>query len=381
MRIAFVYEFDDKGWPGGRNYYASLFSAIHQVAPELQLVFFTGHKTVTTLPEQFPFLEVVRVSTLDRRSVAWIGRQVGRSLARTTDPALVRLLQRSRIDVLSHSGGLPNRHGIKTLGWLPDFQFFYFPRYWQPGQLRRTRRNYSNASRYCDALVVSSNDALADLKKFAPAGHVPAHVLHFVAAPAAVDQLPSLEQITAKYQLPPAYLHLPNQFWVHKNHRIVIEALARLVDKSLDVTVACTGQPSDFRNPTHFQELVDRARDLGVDRHFRVLGLVPYSDMQALMLHARAIINPSRFEGWSTTVEEAKALGKYILLSDLPVHREQAPTNVEYFLPDDADLLGQLMHRAIASEPCPVDAGQIAETYCDQIRQFGANYVEILRAL
>lgn len=33
-------------------------------------------------------------------------------------------------------------------------------------------------------------------------------------------------------------------------------------------------------------------------------------------------VNPSFYEGWSTTVEEAKSIGVPLLLSDIPVHRE-----------------------------------------------------------
>ena len=48
------------------------------------------------------------------------------------------------------------------------------------------------------------------------------------------------------------------------------------------------------------------------------------------------MINPSLFEGWSTSVEEAKSLDKRILLSNIPVHREQAPARGIYFDPQDA---------------------------------------------
>ena len=53
------------------------------------------------------------------------------------------------------------------------------------------------------------------------------------------------------------------------------------------------------------------------------------------MIGANALLNPSRFEGWSTTVEEAKAVGTPMLLSDIAVHREQAP-QARFFAPDDA---------------------------------------------
>lgn len=54
-------------------------------------------------------------------------------------------------------------------------------------------------------------------------------------------------------------------------------------------------------------------------------------------------INPSFFEGWSTTVEEAKYRGKPILLSDLKVHREQAPAKSVFFDPNDPEDLAKKM--------------------------------------
>jgi glycosyltransferase involved in cell wall biosynthesis len=60
-----------------------------------------------------------------------------------------------------------------------------------------------------------------------------------------------------------------------------------------------------------------------VESNYRVLGVIPRQDMMVLLAHSGGVLNPSRFEGWSTTVEEAKALGKALMLSDIAVHREQ----------------------------------------------------------
>ena len=45
-----------------------------------------------------------------------------------------------------------------------------------------------------------------------------------------------------------------------------------------------------------------------------------------------ALINPSFFEGWSTTVEEAKSLGTKMILSNIKLHLEQAK-NALFFDP------------------------------------------------
>jgi glycosyltransferase involved in cell wall biosynthesis len=61
--------------------------------------------------------------------------------------------------------------------------------------------------------------------------------------------------------------------------------------------------------------------------------------MISLMHHAIAVIQPSTFEGWSTSVEESKAMGKQIILSSIDVHVEQAPERGIYFSPHSPDEL------------------------------------------
>jgi len=383
MRIAFAYPFDDSAWLGGKNYFTSLFSALAIVAaPDVQLVLVTGTKTVTSLPEQFPSLEVIRTPMFDRRSPAWILRQLARVPGGlSTDPLVDRLLKRHRIDLLSHSTPVGEKSGIKSMGWLPDFQFLHYPDHWTRKQLADIRRVYANACRRCDALIVSSRDALRDLQAFAPESTVPRHVLHFTPIPFDATRLRPKAELVAQYGIPEVYFHLPNQFWAHKNHRVVVEALALARANGAQVTVVCTGNPVDHRRPDHFESLMARCREAGVEANFRVLGVVPYADMQALMAHSRAVINPSKFEGWSTSVEEGKALGKRILLSDIPVHREQAPERADYFGPDDAQALKTLMLACLASDDAPPAAAALAARNDAAMRAFGERFLQLARGV
>jgi glycosyltransferase involved in cell wall biosynthesis len=68
------------------------------------------------------------------------------------------------------------------------------------------------------------------------------------------------------------------------------------------------------------------------------------------MKYSIALINPSLFEGWSSTVEEAKSLGKRIILSDIPIHREQNPPGGLYFKSDDPEMLAKHMKDIIYAE-------------------------------
>lgn len=68
--------------------------------------------------------------------------------------------------------------------------------------------------------------------------------------------------------------------------------------------------------------------------------------MYALLRAATALINPSRLEGWSTTVEEAKSFGVPMILSDIDVHREQTDGEASYFGINDPLLLADLLAKA-----------------------------------
>jgi glycosyltransferase involved in cell wall biosynthesis len=289
---------------------------------------------------------------MDRMRLPWLLRQFDLHML-DSDRLLARLLRRHRVDVLTHCMHLGPSPGLKTVSWLYDFQFLHLPQYWNPKHIRWARRWYSAACRNCDAVVVSSGSSLADLQAFAPDGHATRHVLRFVSNPVDFERLPSLDSLRERYALPETYFYLPNQFWTNKNHALAIDALGRLKRDGIDATIICTGKPHDGRQPGYFEELMRHCDSAGVADRFRVLGIVPYPDTQGLMSNARAVINPSRFEGWSTTVEEAKTLHKDLFLSDIPVHREQAPTRGAFFAVDDSVALATLIRDAIG-EPVGV---------------------------
>jgi glycosyltransferase involved in cell wall biosynthesis len=377
-RIAVAYAFNDSDWYGGRNYFGSLFRALRAVgAPDLQMHLVIGHRTETTLPEEFPELEILKTSLMDRMHPSWLARQVGlRTL--DTDPLLASFLRRKGIDLLTHSAQLGPNPGLKTAAWLYDFQFMHLPELWQRRHIQWAEQRYRAACRNADAIIVSSSQALDDLDRFAKWCDKPKHVLRFVSNPIDFGALPDEQEIKKKYSLPERYFYLPNQFWANKNHRLVIDALARLRANGVDATVICTGKTHDGRQPQYFGELMAYVSQSGLDESFRVLGLVPYADTQALMAHSVAMINPSLFEGWSTTVEEAKTMQRRMLLADIPVHREQCARGARFFDPADPAALAELMQAALADELPPLDPAAINSDYDVRLKQFGEAFLEIV---
>jgi glycosyltransferase involved in cell wall biosynthesis len=180
-------------------------------------------------------------------------------------------------------------------------------------------------------VMLSSQDACGDCERFYPATRGRTRAVHFAVPPPPANGADTARAVADSYGLPQEFFYLPNQFWVHKNHLLVVEALALLRKQGRRVVVAASGNPRDPRDPQHFPRLGERIRTCGLQEDFRLLGLIPYPHLGALMQASAALLNPSLFEGWSTTVEEARASGVPLILSDLPVHREQAGDGATYF--------------------------------------------------
>nr|WP_284699570.1 glycosyltransferase [Sphingomonas lycopersici] len=196
------------------------------------------------------------------------------------------------------------------------------------------------------AILLSSHDSERDCLSWYPSARGRTHVARF-AVP--LDDWPDADTAWSRLRaadIPEDFVFLPNQLWQHKNHLLAIDAAALLTQRGLRRPILATGHGEDPRRPGYRDVLAERIVEVGAQDSFRLIGNVDHGLVRALMVGTNALLNPSRFEGWSTTVEEAKAVGTPLILSDLSVHREQAP-GATFFGIDDAGALAS----AIAAAP------------------------------
>lgn len=319
--IAFTFVNDGREWLGGLNYFRSLFLALQSLpCSNVQPVAFIGMKA-NPAGYQFPTnVQVVRDSVFDRLSPKWVLNKLAAKYLGV--PWLAnRVLLRQGIKLVSH--GSPSRDAaIRTIAWIPDFQHLHLPHFFPPDELQARSELYRQLVEKSTLVIVSSESARRDLQRFAPRFAGKARVLRFCAARPNVEASASID-LGSTYGLNAPYFYIPNQAWAHKNHATAVRALAELATEYPDVKVVCSGSLADYRNPDHVEALRSEIAQRGLARRFVLLGVVSYSHVARLMLNSVAVINPSLFEGWSTTVEEAKALGVPLILSDIEVHREQ----------------------------------------------------------
>ncbi len=382
VRAAFLIGQIGEGWVGGVNYFRNLFAALAEL-PErtVQPVLVLGRKAEAKFYKEFDWVEIVRTPMLDRLHPAWILRKLLEAGTRR-DLLLTPLLNRNGIRFQSHLFSIGSKQAVPAAGWIPDFQHRHLPEFFAGKTLKTLDHLFHRIATYCNAVILSSNDALKDLVEIEPRSAGKARVLHFVANVPSAENVPSPASLAEKYQLRGPYFHLPNQFWAHKNHIVVVEALHILKQRGHSIQVLATGNPKDNRQPDHFEKLMGKARELGVaDKEFRVLGLVPFPDLVGIMGNSIALINPSLFEGWSTTVEEAKSLGKRMILSNLAVHREQNPPGGLYFDPKNPNELADRLIQA--SSDTQFDAAALREKarleFPERRREFARQYCRLVQ--
>ena len=318
---------------GGYNYLLNLLRVlgVHE-ADHVTPVLFLGTDVAPDEAAPFetiPGTEVVRTPVLDR---ARRSRSLAAALLSGVDAGLRDLFRAERIDVVFESAQFFGwRLGLPVIAWIPDFQHRHLRHMF-------TRKGYWKRELGFQAEIVagrtimlSSEDARQDCERFYPRTVDRTRAVRFAVPPGDPPTLAQARAVADRHGLPEHFLFMPNQLSKHKNHLLVLDALALLRERGRSVVVVSSGKQLDERHPDHFPAVQARLQSLGLQSQFRLLGMLPYSDLAALMRCSMALLNPSLFEGWSTPVEEARSLGVPLLLSDLAVHREQAGTDAIYF--------------------------------------------------
>lgn len=343
IRVGFVLSLDTS-WQGGINYFKNLFNSIYSLPNrQLDLVVFLGTKNLHLILDDLPAVQIVISSAFDRYSLLWWFRKFFQKLV-CKDPILWFLIRQHKIDLLSHFNESVLLKNTPIIAWIPDFQHIRIPDFFAKKEINARNKFFKFLAKTSNIVILSSYDANNDFVSFSPKYAEKVRVLQFCVNPDLKSkQTATLQDLQKRYQFNGNYFFLPNQFWVHKNHQVVIDALSIAVKSNKEVQVICTGNTNDYRQPEYFKSLQKKLQTLGIERNFKILGLVPYQDLISLMHHAIAIINPSYFEGWSTTVEESKLLQKIALLSNIDVHVEQNPQRALYFDVNDSQKLAQYL--------------------------------------
>lgn len=295
---------------------------------------------------------------------------------RNTAGGLIECLKSVGADVVLPSiGSLGREFPVPWVGYIPDLQHSHHPEFFAPSECAKRDRAYGRLLQEAQAVIVNSRAAEMDITKFFPAATSRIVPLPFAPVPDATWFEPDRHEVAGKYRLPTDYFAICNQFWVHKAHGTAFEALAlfRKQAGGHDIHLVCTGQTTDVRFPGYFDQLREQVRQLGIEERVHFLGHIPKIDQIHVVRRARAVIQPTLFEGGpgGGSVYDAVALGVPAIASDIPVNREISEPGVTFFAAGSAEDLADKMKALLRTTREEPDAAELLRRGRQRAAQLG----------
>lgn len=390
------------GWMGGFEYVRNLVLAWaalgHAERAGFELHLISGSPLDEALSAQLgPHLAGVHVlskalpsSTLPNR-VRWL---LDRRLRGRPNSRFAEFIARERFDFL-YPLTYDNQYNIgvtlpiggalgncRWAGWIPDFQHRFMPELFQGKEIAKRDAGIATLAQEARTIIFSSESSAADFRSFYPASPARIEILRFHTRSTAAWFEQDAAVVQQHFHLPGQFLLVSNQFWQHKNHRTLFEALALLGARGLRPNLVCTGHPGDFRSKDYFNSLLRLVHELGIAPQVHILGLIERSEQLQLMRRSLAVVQPSLFEGWSTVLEDARALGKPVIASDIAVHREQNPPGCRFFQKDAPQDLARVIEEVwptLAPGPDGEREAAARTTSEKNVVAYGQRFLEIIK--
>ena len=388
MKIG-VFDMGGSGWTGGLTYLRNL-----------------GHAVKTTIPDELN-LFLVRIAVAGRAEEDWVSNYFDGVIevvpfGRSRYSPLKFIQQATALlaggDILNarrfekkfrHEGvealfglHLTNRFTLPSVGWFGDFQHIDLPEFFGSKDILLRNLMLKRMIHNCTLMVFSSQHAKNRFLQLHPGQAAKARVLSFVAHLPEQARTIDPAYLMQKHNIPEKFIYLPNQLWKHKNHLTVLRAMKILADRADRTSMVCSGNLNDGRNPDHKENVFRYIRENNLSGRVFMLGMVDFADVHALIRQSCCVLNPSLYEGWSTTVEETKTIGKPMILSDIEVHREQNPPETIFFEPKNADMLAETMEKAWHLHPAGPNRQMeeaAVQDYPKRSKRFAQTFAEICR--
>ena len=350
-----IFLFDGLAWAGGYYYVLSTIKAFNTLPdnekPHLTVFHFSKESLASVTELNYPYISYLPIEvtcTLTERIVNKLYRTVIGKNIFSPKP-----YNKNVVDFVfpyNYLTNYPSLENLRKIYWIPDFQHLYYPDFFSEKLLKRRADNIKNISEKSDSLVLSSESAFADYKKHYPNYKNKIYVVRFA------SMLPDISSINwdttaAKHNITDPYFFSPNQFWKHKNHIVVLKAVNLLKAKNINITVLFSGHEDDPRDKEYVTGLKKYILDNHLEANIRFLGFLDRKEQLKILQNAMAVVQPSLFEGWSTVVEDSKALNQFVIASALDVHKEQLKENCLFFDPLNEQGLADILEQYIAAPP------------------------------
>lgn len=275
-------------------------------------------------------------------------------IKKTEDWSVNRLIKKHHVDcVMGVTSNVYHNLPVPWVSYIPDYQHKYLPQFFGAEACAQRDIQFANIAEIAPYFVATSQMHQSDLMGFSGIAEDKIFTMPF--APLVADAFIDTTDVDVeKYRLPKDYFIISNQFWQHKSHKTAIKALKLLRDEGhTDLEIICTGPTEDNRASAYIDEIWELISELGLEEHFRILGLIPKLEQIEIMKGARALIQPSLFEGdpGGCSTYDAVSLDRPVILSDTRVNLEaKIYEKAHFFAAEDPEDLARQMKKVLQAE-------------------------------
>jgi len=166
----------------------------------------------------------------------------------------------------------------------------------------------------------------------------------------------SKDEVLAKHNLCEGYLFYPAQFWAHKNHIRILEAILLLNKGGMQHQHTVVFSGGDKGNKEYIENFVEQNN---IGNQVRFLGFVPEDEIRGLYEGCQAVIMPTYFGPTNVPPFEAWILGKPLIYS--MQFSGQVKNSAVLVDPDDALQLSSAITNCMDEKFCEklVKAGKL----------------------
>lgn len=247
--------------------------------------------------------------------------------------AKILLEQKCDLWILTGSDNWAYQMPINSLVTIYDLMHRYERKFPEAGSLLQYYLRENNNKYICSlakGIIVDSQVGKQQLRESYKVREEKIHVLPYIAPKYIYDsQNKNIDhKFYEKYpNLPEKFIFYPAQFWEHKNHKRLIQAMVFLISKH-DIHLVFVGTPKNA-----YSSILELVKKLDLNKNIHFFGYVPNDDIPDFYKQARAMIMPSFFGPTNIPPLEAIALGCPTAVSDIYGMREQLGNAALYFNP------------------------------------------------
>lgn len=238
---------------------------------------------------------------------------------------------------------LPYHIGKPYIVTIHDFQQEYYPEFFTLKE-KIIRKIIYRTGKYANLVVCESEFVKKDIVRFLGVGEekirvIPSPPPSYLTCIKVNEK--KMTEIKKSYNLPDKYIFYPANFWYHKNHIKLLEALFLIKKKyGEEIPLILVGSKQN-----NFDDVMRKIKELGLQNQVKYLGYVPNKAMPYLYKLATSLVVPTLFESVSLPIWEAFYLGCPVISSDVCALPEQVGDAGLLFDPHNAEDMAEKIYR------------------------------------